>query len=268
MRASVQAGLGLMTMAESLKAVARACGLARSLTATGERLPRVLLCPPGLPVPDGYFDAVIPTPPDPFQGRWFYLNKLVHPFALTPFRRTLFIDSDVVVRRPLAALVATHFAGSPVALFVKREQLSNAEVRGNHFTPKLFAERFGTTMVQNPDGGGNMYFESGPRAKAIVARALDFVTRHEDVYHDLTGNFGFVADELALLAMLTVDGTVLPSRPGTVHPVQSWEVDSIVADLLAGDGRDGSTLFHFFGQAKESEAYERLLRSIPARWPA
>ena len=258
---------GVMTMAESPAAIARACGLASSLEATGERIPRVVLYPRDLSVPDGYFDATIPLAEDPYKGPLSYLNKLVHPFALTPFARTLFIDSDVIVRRPLKDLVTKHFIGKPVALCVKHEPLDSAEVHGNHFTPKLFVEAFGTRMVQNPDGGGHMYFESSPRSASIVARALDFVTQQEDLYHRLSGDFAFVSDELALLAILTVDGITLPTRLGAVHPVQPNEVEATVANLLEGRSQDGPNLLHFFGPGKEAEPYKRLVASIPARWP-
>jgi hypothetical protein len=257
---------GVMTMAESPAAIERACGLALSLDATGERVPRVILHPRDLPVPAGYFDMTIRMPADPYRGRWFYLNKLVHPYALSPFDRTLFIDSDVIVRRPIRNLVTRHFVGKPIALCVKHEPLDSTQTLGNHFTPKLFVEQFGTPLVQNPDGGGHMYFESGATTESIVARALELVTCNEDLYHRISGNFGFVADELALLAILTIDGIVLPAGLGAVHPVQPHDVDATVADLLTGTVQTQAALFHFFGQGKESESYSRLLASIPARW--
>lgn len=262
-----QAEFGVMTMAESPAAIARACGLALSLDATGEKIPRVLLHPRGLSAPVGYFDITLPMPADPYRDRWFYLNKLVHPYALTPFDRTLFIDSDVIVRKPIADLVTSHFLGKPVALCVKHEPLDGTEAQGNHFTPQRFVEAFGTTMVQNPDGGGHMYFESGPASASIVARALELVTCKEDLYHQISGNYGFIADELALLAILTIDGIILPAGLGAVHPVQPDEVEATVAGILERSAQGGPTLFHFFGEGKESEPYKRLLHSIPTRWP-
>jgi hypothetical protein len=267
--------LGVMTMAESSAALVRACGLAASLDAAGETMLRALLHAPDLVVPSGFFDIAIPTPADPYRGRWFYLNKLVHPFALTPFRRTLFLDSDVIVRRPVSCLVQDHFRGRPVALCVKHEPIDSTDVLGNHFVPQRFAQAFGTPLVQNPDGGGHMYFESGLASASIVRRALEFATCQEDLYHWLSGGFGFVADELALLAILTIDGIGLPTRIGAVHAVQVEEVDRIVAFLerpaaAAPDMRyvEGVTLFHFFGRAHEAEAYTTLTSSVPARWPA
>lgn len=243
------------------------------MDATGERLPRALLYRRGLAAPDGLFDAMIEIPDDPFRERWFYLNKLIHPFALTPFKRTLFLDSDTLVRRPLAELVAKHFSGKPVALFVKNEPVESTAVMGNHFIPQRFSRELGTVMVQNPDGGGHMYFESGPDSASIVARALSFVTDSEALYHHLSGNYEFVSDELALLAILTIDGIVLPARSGAVYAVQPDEVEA-VATLLKEERHDTesacgkATIFHFFGQAKNSETYWKLLASIPPRWLA
>lgn len=263
---------GYLTMAATPDAVVRSCALARSLRLQDPDMPVALIvAPPGLEIPRGFFDEVLFAPyPEPFRGELRYLNKLHHPIRLTPFERTLFLDDDTLVIRPLRQLVESEFARFPVALNTRLEGLSDRSSM-NHLMPGRVIDHFGIERCRNVYGGGHMYFRRCDEARDILCAAIRVACEDREVYEHLSGQT-VVSDEVALMVVANERGLDMPTLPDFVDAYDLWQANQISVEVRTGTyrwpgrpwGRNihDVRILHFCSRAKRSLPYRRQIHRL------
>lgn len=262
---------GVVTMATNADAVVRACALAASVRVHEPGVPIALLTTlQHDAVPPGWFDAVLHiTPPEPYAGELRYLNKLVHPLALSPFEHTLFLDDDTLVLRPFVATIEQHFAGRQIAINCLPCAATDERPGTNHLDPSIVCSATGHDICWNTYGGGHMYFERGPQP--LVADALAVVTTERALYEEWSRQ-RIVSDEVALLIAANRGNVGMPSLADFVDAPklrQTRQITVRVADSRYrwpqrpwGEDIDAVAILHFASSAKRSAGYAREIRRL------
>lgn len=265
---------GVVTMASTADAMIRACALAASLRIHEPKVPIGLLVPRRLRVHERFFDFVQWfDEPEPFAGELRYLNKLVQPFALSPFERTLFMDDDTLIIRPIRTTIDRAFRGHALAINCRVDDRSTPRHGMNHLVPEAVCETFGLNRCYNTNGGGHMYFEraSRERVSEVAELAISYGADDAGRYERLAGQ-KVVSDEIALLLAanhLRLHMPVLPDFVDALTLKQASKIDLDVADshyewserswgVLVSDVR----VVHFASSAKRSLPYSREIRRL------
>lgn len=264
---------GVVTMAVEPDAVVRACGLAASLRHHHPDWPVCLLTTSGSSVPPGFFDSVVTLPdPEPFSGPLRYLNKLIHPFTLSPFDRTLFLDDDMLVIRPLDRVLRDHFVGRALAINTIVCTRSEPRPGTNHLDPATVCDELGVDRCRNTYGGGHMYFEHTAGTVPMLAQAALAVVADERALYERWAQQPIVSDEVALLIAVNRFDVAMPNVPDFVDALSLYRADRArfsvagasysLPDRSWGDDTDQVAILHFCSSAKRAASYSREVHRL------
>lgn len=189
--------LTLATQDDYLKAI----GLALSLKVSNPGIPLAVACnPPHLkPLLAPHFDFVIDQRAD-VRG----FAQKVYLDHYSPFEKTLFLDSDIFVFKPVAPFIQSW--GDVPYVATGRYVTGGFSTFG--FDRDALLHRMGWERMVHIDGAGHAYF-CKPACKAIFDRARE-ITAH---YKEIAGNARY-ADEDVMNIVLTEFNVVPPPR----HP--------------------------------------------------
>jgi len=267
--------LGVVTMAAAPDAVVRAGALAASLRIHEPSIAIALLVLEGLPVPPGCFDEVLVIrQPEPFVGPQRFLNKLVHPFRMTPFDRTLFLDDDTLAIRPIRPVIDEHFAGHAVAINTRVDGPTDPRTGINHLEPSVVCHRFGRAHCLNTNGGGHMYFEDVASCRPLVERAICIATDEFELYRELSSQ-EICSDELALLIAFNEAGVEQPALIDFVDALSLRQANEIGLDIRRslyrwnarpwGERIEEVRMVHLCSSAKRAVPYSREIHNLTGR---
>jgi hypothetical protein len=260
---------GFLTMALGRDPIVRACALARSVHLHEPDTGLVLITDDRTKVPGGYFADIIEIErPEPFSGYSRYLNKLVQPFKLSPFDRTMFFDDDTLLIRPIRRAIEEMFAGSPISACATVQYANELSPGINHLVPAATCEALGRSWIYNLYGGGHYYFESGPEADRILEAALAFAVESPDLYERVaTPGQAFVSDEIAFLYAANQLECTLPTPSDFIDPLNLKRANEIHIDVAArsyvwaerswGRNINDVHIVHFCANGKRSLPYSR-----------
>jgi len=191
--------LTLATRADYLKAI----GLSLSLEASNPGVPRAVACSENLfPLLDPYFDYLVPE----IKGLKGFAHK-VYLDVYTPFDKTMFFDSDVLVFQRVEEHIRTwpaqpyNACGKWRADGVSAFGLDRAKV----------AKRLGVSKLVCIDGAGHAYFDKS-ESFSIFERARYITERYDEF-----GGGAKYADEDVINMVMTEFG-LEPSTYGTFFP--------------------------------------------------
>ena len=268
---------GIVTMAIGPDSIVRACAMAASVRIHEPDVPVMLITLDHVQVPGGCFDSVrrVQTP-EPFSDQFRFLNKLVHPFTLSPYRRTLFLDDDTLLVRPVRPVLEEHFFGRDFALNTFAQKPEDSCVGKNFLHPGATAQLTGRPLVDNPYGGGHYYYERGDRLDEIIRYALEFATdRPGDYVSVACPGQRVVADEIAALFAINALDLPMPRLPDFVDSLNLARGNAISLDVSAGryvwderpwGSRIGDVrILHFCTNGKRSLAYSREIHRLTGR---
>jgi hypothetical protein len=248
--------LTLATKGDYLKAI----GLALSLRVSNPGLPTAVACHPDLfPFLKPYFSHLI----EEVKGLKGFAHK-VFLDRYSPFRQTLFLDSDVLVFQDLKRHIERWPHQSYTACGVmKREGVSLFGLRRD-----LVLERLNLVEMVCIDGAGHAYFEK-PACHAVFERA-----RHVTENYPEFGNGAVYADEDAMNIVMTELGMqpapynsffsrYLSAKKGTLKMNAGQGVCSFVA---ADTGQDFSPCMMHFAADEAPLAYGYQLQCLYAKF--
>lgn len=261
-------------MAVGPDAIVRACALARSVELVEPDVPVALITTRSADVPAGYFATRLGfDEPEPFTGGQRYLNKLVHPFQLSPFRRTLFLDDDTLLIRPISDLVDNEFRGHMVALNGIRQAPDAGWIGNNLLRPAETCEALGREWIYNLAGGGHYYFEQADGLDEFLSSAIDFAIDPTSAYADVGGRGrSQLADEIAFLYAINAQGLDIPTLPDFIDGLSFDRAGTITVDVEQGryefpdrpwgEQIDQVRLLHFYSRAKRALPYVREIHRL------
>ncbi|HUX90606.1 MAG TPA: hypothetical protein VMV48_07950 [Gallionellaceae bacterium] len=190
---------GILTLAtpnDYLKAI----GLALSLKVSNPGVSLAVACHPVLrPLLTPYFDFVIDERPD-IRG---FAHK-VYLDQYTPFDRTLFLDSDVLVFKPVAPFIKEW--GDDGIPYVATGRYVTGGSNAFGFDRDALLQRMGWKRLVCIDGAGHAFF-CKPACKAVFDRAREITAN----YKEIAGNAQY-ADEDVMNIVMTEFNLVVPSR--------------------------------------------------------
>lgn len=224
--ASPAADFGVLTLAterDHLKAI----GLALSLRVSNPGVPVAVACPASaraLFTP--YFDHVVDEQP----GLRGFVHK-VHLDRYTPFRRTVFFDSDVLVFKPLAPYVERWGERGYTACGAYMDEGLSAF----GLDRRAQMARLGKPAMVTIDGAGHAYF-CAPGSRALFEAARDITAN----FRAVAGDIPYADEDVVAIAMTMLDippvayedffSRYLTVRPGTLEMDASRGVCRFVAD--------------------------------------
>lgn len=263
---------GVVTMATDADSIIRACALSASLQLHQPAWPRCIITTPDAVVPDGWFHHVIRfEQPEPYANHFRYLNKLVHPFVLSPFTRTLFLDDDTLVIRPFQTVLEANFLGHQVALNTRKDQADEPRPGTNHLDASVVCQELATSHCWNTYGGGHMYFESISQFPELAADAIDIAVNQPELYERWSAQ-SIVSDELALLIAINQQHFEMPTIPDFVDALSLRLADSAHFSVREstyrlpgrpwGEQIGDVAILHFCSSAKRSVTYARSIRQL------
>lgn len=265
---------GIVTMATTADAIVRSCALAASVRRHHPEWPTTLLTTqPTAAVPGGFFTSIVHIEtPEPFGGDMRFMNKLVHPFTLSPYERTLFLDDDTLVIRPIDRIIRDHFAGRALAINCQRSPQDGNRLGTNHLDPAVVCGELGTDSCWNTYGGGHMYFErSAGTPPALAAAAVDVVLHERELYERWSGQT-IVSDELALLIAANRGGVDMPTAPDFVDALSLRLAESVRFSVTTscyrwpdrswGQSIDDVAVLHFCSSSKLAANYAREIHRL------
>jgi len=204
----------------------------------------------------------------------------LHLDQLAPEGRVLFLDSDILIYEPLDRLLAV-LAGKTVA--VVGSPISQGEWFGD---VAAYCRRLGVPAIPKFNGG-LYYFENGPAAAAVFARARELALRYDEL--GLVRLRGHPNDELVIAGAMALHGLSPLPDDG------SWMGDPLASpgpidlDVLRGHRvlvnppppsplhrewnpfpRQSPALVHFLGEHALLPRYRteaQRLRLAAAGWP-
>lgn len=187
--------LTLATHADHLKAI----GLSLSLKASNPGVPRAVACAESLfPLLEPYFEFLIPE----IKGLKGFAHK-VYLDIYTPFDKTMFFDSDVLVFQR----VEEHIRGWPAQPYNACGKWRADGVSAFGLDRAKVAKRMGVSKLVCIDGAGHAYFDKSA-SFAVFERA-----RHITKNYDDFGGGAKYADEDAINMVMTEFG-LAPSAYG------------------------------------------------------
>jgi hypothetical protein len=255
MRNSASPELGVLTLAtpsDYLKAI----GLALSLRASNPGLPTAVACSERLKsVLSPYFNHVIPEYPElrGFEHK-VYLDKY------SPFERTFYFDSDVLVFKALSKYVEEWKDPSYTAVGTYVTEGTNSF----GLDRRAVLQRIGRSRLVVIDGAGHAYFRK-PECQAV----FDLARHVTENYQEFAPGARY-ADEDAVGISMTLTGCVpapygdffsrhLSARPGTL------EMDAGRAHcrfIWADTGRSFEPCMMHFAMNEAPFAYTRQLMQL------
>ena len=265
----------MVTMAITADSLVRACALAESVRVHEPGVPVALITMRGADIPSGsFFDETLwIDPPEPFSGNARYLNKLVHPFRMTPYRRTLFLDDDTLVIRPFLPVLREHFYGRSVAINCF-EQLPGDPCPGINFVRADATARLtGRRRIDNLYGGGHYYFETGPPVDEVLDLALDVAVNRPDDYAAVAcpGQHQ-IADEVAFLYAVNTLHLDMPHLPDFVDALSLKRASQIRLSVRQsryewpnrpwGTRIEDVRIVHFASRGKRALPYQQEIHRL------
>lgn len=195
--ASLEFGvLTLATPNDYLKAI----GLALSLEVSNPGVPRAVACSEKLfPVLRPFFQHLVPEQP----GLKGFAHK-VYLDRYTPFQKTLFLDSDVLVFQP----VLDHIKQWPDQPYVACGKWAQGGRSAFGLDRKMVMQRLGVDRLVCIDGAGHAYFDKTDSVP-LFERGR-YITEH---YSEFGGGAKY-ADEDAMNMVMTEAG-LIPAPYGT-----------------------------------------------------
>lgn len=226
--------LTLCTQDDYLKAI----GLALSLKVSNPGVPLAVACnPPHLkPLLAPHFDFVIDQRPD-VRG----FAQKVHLDHYTPFDRTLFLDSDILVFKSVAPFIK-EWGDVP---YVATGRYVTGGFSSFKFDRNALLQRMGWGRMVCIDGAGHAYF-CKPECETIFNRAREITANYKEIAGDIR-----YADEDVMNIVLTEFGIVPPSR----HPFFSRHL-SAKRGTLEMDASLGKCHFVQAGSSLKGQPYE------------
>ena len=188
---------GILTLAtrnDYLKAI----GLALSLKVSNPGVPLAVACQPHLkPLLAPYFDFVVDERSD-IRG---FAHKVYLDYY-APFDRTLFLDSDILVFKPVAPYIES-WGDVP---YVATGHYVNGGYSSFGFDRTALLQRMGWKHMVCIDGAGHAFF-CKPACKAVFDRAREITAN----YKEIGGNAQY-ADEDVINIVMTEFNLAPPSR--------------------------------------------------------
>lgn len=186
--------LTLATQDDYLKAI----GLALSLKVSNPGVPLAVACHPRIrSLLTPHFDFVIDEQPD-IRG---FAHK-VYLDHYTPFEKTLFLDSDILVFKPLAPFIQS-WGDVP---YIATGHYVTGGVSSFGFDRDALLKQRGWDKLVCIDGAGHAYF-CKPACKAVFDRAREITSN----YKEISVNARY-ADEDVINIVMTEFNLVPPSR--------------------------------------------------------
>jgi hypothetical protein len=192
---------GILTLAtpnDYLKAI----GLALSLKVSNPGVPLAVACHPRIkPLLAPYFDFVVDELPD-IRG---FAHK-VYLDRYSPFERTLFLDSDVLVFKP----VAPHIQAWGDVPYVACGSYVTGGKSSFEFDRDILLQRMKWERLVCIDGAGHAYF-CKPSCEAIFARAREITAN----YKAIAGNARYADEDVLNIVMTEFSLAPAPRYPFT-----------------------------------------------------
>jgi hypothetical protein len=261
--------VGIITMAVHSDSVIRATALAASVRLTNPGLPVSLLVPEGLDANADKFDSIHHFRlPEPYSGESKLLNKLIHPINLSPYERTLFLDDDTLVVRPLSGALLRLGEG-PLNINCRRGPGVSAS-QLNKLPTAISRARFGPDFL-NVYGGGHMYFEDKRDARSAADAALAVAERAD--YAELAGQ-SIIADELAIVIAANEERWPMPVLDDFVDAFTLDQANCIDLAMRQhppryrwpkrpwGTDIESVCILHFCSRAKRALPYRRAIYEL------
>ena len=161
---------GILTLAtpnDYMKAI----GLALSLRVSNHGVPLAVACHPRIkPTLAPYFDYVVDEQPD-IRG---FAHK-VYLDRYTPFDRTLYLDSDILVFKPVAKFIQ-EWGNVP---YVACGEYVTGGASSFGFDRDALLKRMGWERLVCIDGAGHAFF-CKPACEAIFARAREITENYKE----------------------------------------------------------------------------------------
>lgn len=255
---------GVMTLAYGPASYIRmATGLARSLRLNAPGVPIAIITDRDESSLERWFDAVVPLKEEYGTG----LAQKLHLDRYSPFDRTLFIDSDVLIYRPLNTLWDRFEPGCGLGIF----GIEMAPGETHYAVEDLSAFMAGlglSRMVMT--NTGIVYLEAGETAQRVFATARDIAKNASElgVRRHPAGSFN---DEPIVAAAAVLEGAriVSPGEPplfclgafGTagMEPINVLRQRS----LQRFQGAEAEPVaIHFNVDSQQSWIYDRELRRL------
>lgn len=211
--ASVARGFGILTLATT-KDYVKAIGLALSVRLSNPGLPIAVACPPSArSLLEPYFDYVVDEQP----GLRGFVHK-VHLDRYSPFEKTLFFDSDVLVFRPVLEVIQ-QWLPQPYAACGRYR---NDGVSAFGMVRAEVLQRIGKTDLVVIDGAGHAFFRK-PDCIPIFEKAREVTARHREII----GPIPYADEDVMDVVMTLLDVPPMPfadffsrhlsARPGTLR---------------------------------------------------
>ena len=212
----------------------------------------------------GLFDAVVPWK---FQRRGF-LSKL-DMYDISPFEKTLFLDSDIIVWRPLS-MVFDRFAGEPFAV------MQDDEPRGTWYENlERLRSEFGE-VERIRFNGGLYYFEKCDAAERLFRDVASIETRYDDL--GVERLYGKLSDEPMFGLIMSREGIAVTADHSRAYWIATtwphgkpYYIDSVAGECwhLEGKEKVHRVMMHFYGGAVNSYRYRReaLRLALVGRYP-
>lgn len=187
--------LTLATQSDYLKAI----GLALSLKVSNPGVATAVACTPGVKsLLAPYFDFVIDQRPD-VKG----FAQKVYLDHYTPFDNTLFLDSDILVFKPVAPYIQAW--GNDISYIATGKYVTGG-FSSFGFDRNILMQRMGWSRLVCIDGAGHAFF-CKPACEAFFTRAREITEN----YKDIAGSARY-ADEDVVNIVMTEFGLEPPSR--------------------------------------------------------
>lgn len=256
--------IGVMTMAYGRAEYIRmAKGLARSLRLHAPGLPVAIVTDRDEPTLKRWFDAVLPLREEYGVG----LAQKLHLDCYNPFDRTLFIDSDVLIYRPLDPLWDKFEPGCGLGIF--GIEMAPGET---HYAiedlPSFLAGLGLSRMVMT--NTGIVYLEAGAKAQKVLATARNIAKTASElgVRRHPAGSFN---DEPIIAAAAALEGAcIVPPGEPPLFSLGAFGTTGMGAiNVLRQKSRQQfqgaeaePVAIHFNVDSQQSWIYDRELRRL------
>lgn len=191
-----QADFGFLTMATP-NDYSKAIGLALSLRVSNPNIPIAVACSAKVaPLVDKYFDYVI----EEKAGLRGFVHK-IYMDEYTPFKETVFFDSDVLVFKPVKPYV--HSWGPNSYYACGKYRADGQSSFGLETKRVLFFT--GKKMMVDISGAGHAFFRM-PEAKKVFVRAREVNADYKNIAGDVT----FADEDVINIVMTELDMAPAP----------------------------------------------------------